>query len=636
METSAQILAHAWQAHQAGDIRGAEATYLQVIQSDPLNHHAWCYLGIACHDRRDFDGAVAAYRRALEIKPQFPVALSNMANSLNALGRSDEAEQSCRAALKFKPDYASAHTNLGAALVKQGKLNEAAEAFQQSLRFNPQDAVAHGNLGAARMKQGRFEEACALSQQALQLNPGYAEAHRNQALVWLLMGDFERGWPEYEWRWHCSDLVLPKYPQPRWDGSPLAGKTILLHAEQGLGDTLHLVRYAKVLSGRGARVIFACQPPLKKLLAGCAGIDTLIAIGEPAPPFDVYSPLYSVPGALETNLSSIPADVPYLHVDARLVDQWQAKLADWPEFKIGIAWQGSPSHNADRQRSFPLSLFAPLAKLPGVKLFSLQRGYGSEQIEQVADQFHVHQFRGEFDDAHGAFVDTAAVMQNLDLVITSDTSVAHLAGGLGVPVWVAISVAPDWRWLLDRDDSPWYPTMRLFRQTSPGDWQDVFARISAALQTEFLSKRTAAAPRPQRGDAPSGAPLSSITVEIAPGELIDKITILQIKAERIDDAQKLRNVRVELDTLLHCRDASLSPTPELAELTAGLKQVNEALWDIEDAIRDCERASDFGPKFVALARSVYRQNDRRAALKRQINDLLGSRLIEEKSYADYE
>ena len=239
----------------------------------------------------------------------------------------------------------------------------------------------------------------------------------------------------------------------------------------------------------------------------------------------------------------------------------------------------------------------------------------------------------DFDEATGAFVDTAAVMRNLDLIVTSDTSVAHLAGGLGVPVWVALPFVPDWRWLLDREDCPWYPNMRLFRQKSPGDWREVFSRIKAELMKTLSLPDTSTQVVVVDKNVPS---VQSVGVEIAPGELIDKITIMEIKTERITDPEKLKNVRLEFDSLISARNGAISTSKKLSDLTAQLKQVNEALWDIEDEIRDCERNQDFGQRFIELARSVYIRNDERSAIKRQINLLLGSQFTEEKSYANYQ
>ncbi len=277
----------------------------------------------------------------------------------------------------------------------------------------------------------------------------------------------------------------PINAQPSWDGSPLAGRTILLHAEQGLGDTLHFVRYAQLLCAEGARTIVACQKPLLRLLRSCPGIDEIVDLNGALPFFDVAVPMMSIPGLLRTTLASIPAPIPYLTADPDLVDSWRERLKSTPGFRIGIAWQGSAIFHGDRQRSIPLAAFAPLAAVPGVRLISLQKGDGSEQIRQLRPAFEIEDFTAELDEEHGPFMDTAAIAANLDLVVTSDISIAHLAGALGVPVWIALSVFPDWRWLLDRDDSPWYPTARLFRQRTPDDWGEVFRQVAETVAAKL-------------------------------------------------------------------------------------------------------------------------------------------------------
>jgi hypothetical protein len=453
----------------------------------------------------------------------------------------------------------------------------------------------------------------------LELQPDLPEARKNRGIARLQAGDFAGGWEDYEWRWQCPELSARRLTQPLWDGSPLEGKAILLHAEQGLGDTLQFIRYAPRVKNRGGRVIVACQRSLIPLLRGCQGIDEIVGLGDPPSAFEVHAPLMSLPRIFNTTLDNVPADVPYIEPDARLVDYWRGELKSIGGFKVGVAWQGSPEFRFDRLRSVPLVNFAPVADLPGVTLISLQKGYGSDQISAIADRPNVLDWSSRLDETSGPFLDTAAVMRSLDLMITSDTATAHLAGAIGVPVWVAIPFSPDWRWLRDRDDNPWYPTMRLFRQQRRGDWEHVFRRMATALAQQIGVSM----------------PARVINIEVAPGELIDKITILEIKDERIKDAAKLANVRTELATLIAARDQAVDSSQALDHFTAGLKQVNEALWEIEDEIRVCERDGDFGPRFIKLARAVYHQNDRRAALKRQINDLLGSRLIEEKSYVSY-
>lgn len=606
---------------ELGQIDEAVASCRLALRLKPdfaIGHN---HLGAAYSKMRRWDDAAACYRQAIALLPAYPEAHSNLGDALRELGQLDEAAAHFREAIRLRPELAEPHAGLSLALLQVGDLAGCQESCREALRLRGDGGSAQLNLtlSIVALLEGRQDESVAYCEAALAHEPDSPEAHKNRAIVRLLQGRYREGWPEYEWRWKCPELPERPFKQPLWDGGPLDGKTIMLHAEQGLGDTIQFVRYARRVRQRGGRVIVVCQKTLLPLLAGCKDVDQLAAQGDPLPAFDVHAPLLSLPRIFGTTLETVPAEVPYLQTDQRLVERWRREVDELPGFRIGIAWQGSRSFYFDRLRSLPLAEFAPLAAVPGVTLVSLQKGFGSEQLASLDGRFQVVDLAGRLDETSGPFVDTAAVMQCLDLVITSDTSIAHLAGALAVPVWVALPFAPDWRWLLKREDSPWYPTMRLFRQRERGDWQGVFARMAAALADRV------AEPSPAR----------PIMVEIAPGELLDKLTILEIKQERIADAAKLANVRSELATLIAARDRAIRPSAALHELTGELKRVNEALWEIEDEIRVCERQADFGPRFVELARAVYHQNDQRAAVKRQINELLGSRLIEEKSYAPY-
>ena len=331
------------------------------------------------------------------------------------------------------------------------------------------------------LSQGRLAEAAASYRQALALRPDYPDAQLGLAECYLLDGDFQRGWPEYEAQLRTPGFV-PQHGLPRWQGEPLAGRSLLLFAEQGLGDTLHFLRYARAFKQRGARVVLAAHAALGRLLASHPDLDELFILGsaEEWPRCDFFLPLLSAPGVLGTDASTIPGEVPYLWADPALSEQWRKELAEIEGFKIGIVWQGSRDFHQDRWRSIPLADFAPLAGLPGVRLISLQKGFGSEQIAAV--DFPVLDLSGRLDQAAGPFMDTAAVIRNLDLVVTPDTAIAHLAGALGAPVFLAVQFSPNWRWLLSRDDSPWYPTLRLFRQTAFGRWPDVLERIAQAAK----------------------------------------------------------------------------------------------------------------------------------------------------------
>ncbi len=459
-----------------GKMDEALASYQQALHLKPDYAEAHNNLGNVLRDQGQLAQAVARYQDAIHFKPDFAEAHNNLGNALQEQGQLAEVVTQYQEALRLKPDYAEAHNNLGIALKDQGQLAEAVTQYQEALRLKPDYAEAHNNLGIALKDQGQLAEVVSQYQEALRLKPDYAEAHYNLAMAWLLAGDFERGWPEYEWRWQSKGFPSSKrsFPQPLWDGSSLAGRTILLHAEQGLGDTIQFIRYAPLVKRRGGTVILECQPALLRLLQSCAGVDRLLAKGSSLPHFDVYAPLLSLPGILGTTLSTIPAEVPYLFANANLVEHWRQELSRMRGFKIGIAWQGSLQYKADRQRSCRRAVFAPLARLEGVHLISLQKGTGAEQVADDANQFSVTDLGSDFDEVSGPFMDTAAVMQQLNLVVSVDTAVAHCAGALGVPVWVALPFAPHWTWMLQRENSPWYPTMRLFRQRHWGDWDEVF------------------------------------------------------------------------------------------------------------------------------------------------------------------
>ncbi|HUT09034.1 MAG TPA: FkbM family methyltransferase [Thermoguttaceae bacterium] len=463
MTTTPETLAHGWQLHQAGNVAAAEEIYRGVLASHPNDSTAWCYLGLACHDRDRLDEAVAAYRNAIRIRPNFPIAYNNLGNTLRMQRRLDESIACLDAALKLKPDYVNAYKNKGTALAWAGRLDEAVQSYQQALDHGPEDAETHKNLGVIRLLQGRFEE----------------------------------GWREYEWWRKMHRTFRPVTGQPAWDGSPLDGKTILLVGEQGFGDTIHFIRYAAVLKQRfDCRVVALCPKPLLPLLKSFQAIDELVPTGSNPPAFDTYVPLLSIPGIFNDNLDTFPADVPYLFPDDRLVEKWKAELAGYGGLKIGIAWQGNPGYEADCFRSVPLAEFAPLGKLSGIRLLSLQKGAGVEQLDALAGCLDVVDWGDRLDRDSGPFMDTAAILKNLDLVITPDMALAHVAGALGVPVWLVLSYVPHWPWQLEREDTPWYPTMRLFRQPEMDDWPSVFRRIAEELKVQHPA--TVAAKRPEQ------------------------------------------------------------------------------------------------------------------------------------------
>ncbi len=452
MSSTEELLQKAWVVHQQGNPAQAEQTYRSVLQKEPHNANAWCYWGIAMHDLRQYDKAVLAYENALKIQPNFAIAQNNMGNSLRYLGRVADADA----------------------------------AFQRAIELNPKYFNAYRNRGTLHAWTGRIDLAFDYYHQAMQLNEKDAELHRNLGVIHLLQGNFEEGWKEYRERWNCVEAIRTNYRQPKWSGEPLQGKTILLYAEQGLGDTIHFVRFANVLKQRGAKTIVHTQPQLLALLQHASGIDALLPNNLPVEiPFDYHCSLIDVADVLGIHATNIPNEVPYIQIPENLIGYWKTALdraLPQGKLRIGINWQGNPDHQADMFRSFPLAAMRSLTDVENGLLLSLQKGKGSEQLRQWKESQIIYCLPEEVDTSSGAFMDTAAILHNLDWVVTSDTSVAHLAGALGVKTCLVLGFTPDWRWLQYRSDSPWYPTLRLFRQSTIGEWDSVLQEVTQFLQ----------------------------------------------------------------------------------------------------------------------------------------------------------
>lgn len=485
METPLEFNKSAVELLKRGQPADAALAFQEALRLDPHSAETHNALSVALRLQGRLDEAIAHGRHAVRLAPEMAEARSNLGSMLEESGKVEEAVASLREALRLRPTFANAHCNLGIALYRQRHHAEAVALYRQALALDPKLPDAHNNLGSVLFELGEIEESLRCFSEAISLKPDYREAHWGRALVRLSQGDFERGWPEFEWR--PTRPQTPGRSQPRWDGSGLSGRTLLVEAEQGLGDTLQFVRYTALARERDGRVVLACQPPLVRLLSeSCSAIDHVVAQGGPLPAFDVHLPLLSMPGVAGTTLANVPADVPYLRPDPRLAESWRRELSALAGFKVGIAWQGSPESPGERERSIPLAEFEPLARVSGVRLVSLQKGPGVEQIGSARRRFELIDFTARLDEAAGPFMDTAAIMAGLDLVVSCDSAVCHLAGAMGMPVWVAISASPDWRWMLNRDDSPWYPTLRLFRQSRLGRWSDVIQTMAAALERELV------------------------------------------------------------------------------------------------------------------------------------------------------
>jgi tetratricopeptide (TPR) repeat protein len=496
-----------------GRYEEAVATYDQALALEPDHAPALCNRGIALHEMKRFDAAlasfdetlafapdiaeahlnrgnvlndlkrhdeaVASYDSALRLRPDYAEALSNRGIALHALDRNHEALGSFDRALTFKPDYPEALSHRGATLDAMKRPDEALESYARAIALKPDYADAYGNRGATLYNLKRLDEALADFDRALALRPDLPEVHWNQAAARLITGDFERGFAEYEWRWQREAMIAVKrdFPQPLWRGEDITGKTILVHSEQGLGDSIQFCRYIPALAARGARVILEVDAPLRRLMTTLSGAGEVRTKGSRLPDFDTHCPLLSLPLAFGTRLDTVPSVTPYLHTQADDVAAWEARLAATRRPRVGLAWSGNPDHQRDAERSIALEALLPLLDVDA-SFVSVQKDVRAADAAVLAERGDILQVG----DALNDFADTAALLSQLDLVIAVDTSVTHLAGAMAKPVWVLLPFIPDWRWLLDRETSPWYPTARLFRQDESRSYDGVIARVREALR----------------------------------------------------------------------------------------------------------------------------------------------------------
>jgi tetratricopeptide (TPR) repeat protein len=504
---------------QQGQFGEARRLFSAAVKTDPRVAMVWCHLGQAEYALKRPAEALQCFDKALALAPDDADILYQHANALLSLERTHDALAELQIVLARKPQHFEARLNNGLAQAKLGFTEGALADFEAALALAPQHPVAHYNRGVALIKLGRYTEAVAANDRAiaaapqhggawlnrgkalaqlrrldeaiasygevLALRKDYADAHFNQALALLTIGDYRRGFAEYEWRWRRTGMPPQQSRgRPLWLGEySLGGKTILLHAEQGLGDTIQFARYVPLVAAQGAKVLLEVQPELNSLLSRLEGAAAVVARGQTPPPLDLHCPLGSLPLALKTELQTVPAPTSYLSADEAHLQKWSARLHQIPSPRVAIAWSGNPAHDNDRNRSVPFGALAPLFRT-GANLISIQRDLRSEDAERLAAETRLTHVGGELDD----FSDTAAVLALCDLVISVDTAPVHLAGAMGRPVWVLVPFAPDWRWTLDGESTPWYPSARLFRQESPDDWHAVIARVAAALKLSVLPK----------------------------------------------------------------------------------------------------------------------------------------------------
>ncbi|MDP3889316.1 MAG: tetratricopeptide repeat protein [bacterium] len=579
----------------------------QAITHNPHDASSYIYLGTIYAQKNQYEKSLAYYQKALQIAPNNVNAYYWYGKALKALNLCEAAREQFNIVRTINPQNTSNLLELGNTLNILNKNDDAISTYMEILALNPNNYIALYNIGYTLKKQGHFKEAGDIFEKIIAVKPGYAAAHFSLALALLTMGEFERGWQEYEWRWKNYNEVPKQFTDPVWDGCDPKGKTIFVYAEQGLSDTLQFIRYAKLLKERGATIIFETQKPLVPLLLLCPYLDKVVTQQDPTVKFDFHIALMSLPLIFNTTVETIPAEIPYLYASEQLVDQWKEKLAHDTHFKIGICWHGNVHYKlpalktAMEEKSITLESFAPLANIKGVSLYSLQKNDDTQEIEAIHDSFTVHTFAHDFDETHGRFMDTAALIKNLDLVITIDTAIAHLAGGLGVPTWLLLPEPADWRWLL-RTDTPWYPNMRLFRQPERGNWHHVIQKVVDALSTQLhtINENNESLVR------------ETIEPRISVEEVTDQITQPHLIKRSVNQEYPAAEYQNYLEKY-----------PAIGPLVESLTHTNNQLYELGQQLT-APNFNVYDAQCIEIARKACYTHDMKVTLKQTIQDIIDS------------
>ena len=544
-------------ALNTGNVDEAIDYFTRASKTGKTSPQVFFNLGVAHERKGNIDTAIEAYKDAILLKLDYVKAHLQLAPLLQRKGLIEEATVHfqhaanldhknidagltaarllCQQerfsesvpyftrALKERPDDVLLKFEYANTLTTCNKNEQALELYYELLKVRPNDTAMLYNTAFTLKKLGRIADAMPYYQATLTRNPNHTEAHFSLGLAYLASGDFKRGWQEYEYRWKRNAQLSPRnFSKPQWDGSPLEGKTLLIHAEQGLGDTFQFIRYAQeVKKQQNCTIIFAAQGPIHTIISRCCPyIDRVVTLSAIPTSFDVHIPLMSLPLIFKTEEKTIPNHIPYIFPDKGLVEHWKQKLAQDQNLKVGICFQGNNKYStaflraAVAAKSLPINKFAPLSELDGITLYCLQKDTGVDQLKQISPRFDLHMFDDTFDTANGRFMDTAAVIKNLDLVITVDTSIAHLAGAMGIPTWILLPEPADWRWMVKRLDTPWYPkNVRLFRQPKTGDWNSVIQTIKEELQTYITDKKNGLHDTSEQEEPSSTPATGQITME---------------------------------------------------------------------------------------------------------------------------
>jgi tetratricopeptide (TPR) repeat protein len=594
-----------------GQIEEAMWYLRKALQQAPEMPEAHFNIAKILAQKGNTEAAIDHYQQAIKHKPDYEKAYNNLGNALMNHGQTDAAIKNFHKAIELKPNYVGALNNLGNALRTQNRTDEAIQIFKQAIQQTPDSAESYCHLGNAFKDQGEFDSALGHYRHAIQIKPHFAEAHFNRSIVHLLNGNFLEGWKEYEWRLQRNEwktICSQRAGLPRWEGQSLAGKQIFVYDEQGFGDTLQFARYLPLVKDRGGEVIFETRPELMGLFKNFAGADNVIerqSYDRPVVEANFYISLLSLPGIFKTRLETIPDKIPYLFADSAKAQSWASKLSE-SGFKVGVVWAGQPIHGEDRNRSCTLNQFAPLLEIPGVHLIGLQKGPAAKQrFDQENGKIHFVNLGAELKD----FSDTAGLIENLDLVISVDTAVAHLAGAMGKPVWVLLPFIPDWRWMMNRKDSPWYSSMRLFCQKIKDDWNSVFQQITDELRI-LVATHTNREPSPltcspamelfrqgnrfyDRNDLSSAISAYQKTIEVKDDFFEAHFNLGKIYQDQGDLEQARANYQ-----------KALQINPDLFQACYNMGVVLQAQDKTEEAILAYQRALELKPDFAEACNNM--------------------------------
>lgn len=625
-------------------IKDAIETFKKVIELNPKHTRAYIQIATIYSDRKDHETALNVLKNGLTANPDNAELLHHLGRAVRAMERYEESADLMRKALELNPRSATIMMDLANTLHMLDDFEHAFEYYKKALELKPDSVEALYNLGftlkkCGNMQQARtfFEHAIDIHTKALELRPNYPAARFSRALSYLTLGNFAQGWPEYEARWAAYNESPKKFSQPIWEGQSLKDKRILIYAEQGYGDTFQFIRYGKVLKTMGAHVIAQTQHRLEHIIGLCPYLDEVVSDRQPLPEFDYHIALMSIPMVLKTTVETVPNEIPYLAAKTELTQQWQEKLSADKNFKVGICWQGNKQYRSVflkkevATKAMQLETFKPLSSVPNLSLYSLQKINGTEQLDTIAGDMKVVTF-DHFDEEAGPFMDTAAIIKNLNIVITVDTSIAHLAAGLGAEVWVLLPFPADWRWMLDRNDTPWYPNMKLFRQKERGDWTSVINEVR-----EELSKRTQETNQSIQNKSfnqedkkkDTHRPDNQRATHVREYIHAQKNAALQKAHMNPSNTNSLfeqhrfkeKSTGVNIDAIPEEYRAYVAQSEELQYLTHQLLTMNRKLWQLEKELKSVESMSVFDEATMRLIEEIHKAHTVKTVLSQQINEI---------------